>query len=182
MKTFLKNVIGLSDDAATQLRTVHGLDLLNTFQSLSNKDIDDICHTARKSGGMIEHPDSTRAVPVPNISNPGVTVPVIADKRLKLCIYGAKHLRRLSRPIKYAALAQPELDKFDSMQTIEASHVNPSDYVPPSNKDNMTHWLERLDSHLLQTNGVNGVPLAYVIRETVTVTLLANDPATNYAF
>ena len=44
-----------------------------------------------------------------------------------------------------------------------------------------THWLERLNSHLLQTNGVNGVPLAYVIRETVAVTLSATDPATNYA-
>ena len=99
MKTFLKNVIGLSDDAATQLHTIHGLDLLNAFQSLSNKDIDDICQTARKPGGMIEHPDSTMAVPLPNISNPGVTVPAIADKRLKLCVYEAKHLKHLSRPI-----------------------------------------------------------------------------------
>ena len=181
MKTFLKNVIGLPDDAATQLHTIHGLDLLNAFQSLSNKDIDDIFHTVRKPGGMIEHPDSTRAVPVPDIANPGVTVPAIAAKRLKLCVYGAKHLKRLSRPINYAALARPELDKFDSMQTIEASHIIPPDFAPPSNKDNVTHWLERLDSHLLQTNGVNCVPLAYVIRETVTVPLSATDPATNYA-
>ena len=67
------------------------------------------------------------------------------------------------------------------MQTIEASHFNPLNFAPPSNKDNVTHWLERLDSHLLQTNGVNGVHLAYVIRETVAVTLSATDPTTNYA-
>ena len=112
---------------------------------------------------MIEHPDITRAVPVANILNPGVTVPAIAAKRLKLCVYGAKHLKGLSCPINYASLSRPELDKFDSMQTIDVSHINPSDFAPPSNKDNLTHWLERLVSHLLQTNGVNGVPLAYVI-------------------
>ena len=180
MKILLKNVIGLSDDAVTQLHTVHGLDLLNTFQSLSNKDIDDICHTARKPRGMIEHSDSTKAVPVPNISNPGVTVPVIDAKRLKLYVCGAKHLRHISRSINYSALARPELIKFDSMQTIEFSHINPSNFAPPSNKDNVTHCLELLESHILQTNGVDGVPLAYLIRETVAVTLSATDPATNY--
>ena len=98
---------------------------------------------------MITHPNGTRASPLADIPNPGETVPVITAKRLKLCVYGAKHLHRLSRPIKYAALARTELNQFDAMQTIEVLHVNPSDLAPLSNKDNVAHWLERLDSHLL---------------------------------
>jgi len=181
MKTLLVTVVGLSDNAATRLRTDHGLDLLNIFQSLSDKDIDDIYSTARNPEEMIAHPDGTRASPLAGIQNLGVTVPAIVTKRLKLWVYGAKHLRRLSRPINYAALARTELDQFDAMQTIEVLHENPSDLAHPSNKDNVTHWFKRPNSHLLQTNGVNGVPLAYVVRENVAVILSANDPTTNFA-
>ena len=45
----------------------------------------------------------------------------------------------------------------------------------------MTHWLERINSHLLQTNGINDLPLAYIIREQVAVPLSVDDPSTNYA-
>ena len=141
MKILLIAVVGLSDDISTQLRTVHGLDLLNAFQSLSDKDIDDICSTTRNPGGMITHPDATRASPLADIQNSGVTVSAIADKRLKLCVYRAKHLRHLSRPINYAALARTELDQFDAMQTIDMLHETSSDLAPPSNRDNVTHWL-----------------------------------------
>ena len=61
------------------------------------------------------------------------------------------------------------------------SHETPTDLAPSSDKDNATHWLERLGSHLLQTNGVNGEPLAYIVRENVAVTLSANDTPYNYA-
>ena len=141
MKTFLMNEVGLSDAAATQLQTSHGIDLLNTFQSFSAKDIDDICSTARKPGGTMEHPDSTRTTPFSDILNPGVTVPAIVAKLLKLCVYGAKYRRRLSRSLNFVALTQAELNKFDAMQTIEEAHVNLPDLSPPSGKDNMKRWL-----------------------------------------
>ena len=181
MKTFLMNEVGLSDTAVTQLQTSHGIDLLNTFQSFSAKDIDDICSTARKPGKTIEHPDSTRTTPLSDIVNPGVTVPAIVAKRLKICVYGAKHRHCLSRPLNFAALTQVELNKFDEMQTIEKAHVNPPDLSPPSGKDNMTCWLECLESHLLQTNGIYGVPLAYVVRDTVNVPPHLTYSSTAYA-
>ena len=132
------NEVGLPDAAATELQAIRGIDLLNTFQSFSAKDIDDICSTARKPIGMLEHPDSTRTIPLSGIVNPGVTVPAIVAKRLKLCVYGAKNRRRLSRPLNFAALTQVELNKFDAMQTIEAAHVNSPDLSHPSGKDIMT--------------------------------------------
>ena len=98
---------------------------------------------------MIEHPDSTKTTPLSDIANTGVTVLTIVAKRLKLCVYGANHRHRLSRPLNFAALTQVELNKFDAMQTTEAVHVNPPDLSPPSSKDNMTRWLECLESHLL---------------------------------
>ena len=118
---------------------------------------------------MIEHPDSTRTTPLSDIVNPGVTVSAIVAKRLKLCVYGAKFRRRQSRPLNFAALTQVELNKFDTMQTIESAHVRPPDLSHPSSRDNMTRWLECLESHLFQTNGVYGAPLAYVVRNTVDV-------------
>ena len=181
MKTFLMNEVGLSDAAATQLQTSHGIDLLNTFQSFSAKDIDDICSTARKPGGTMEHPDSTRTTPFSDILNPGVTVPAIVAKLLKLCVYGAKYRRRLSRSLNFVALTQAELNKFDAMQTIEEAHVNLPDLSPPSSRDSMTRWLECLESHLLQTNGIYGVPLAYIVRDTVDVPPHLTHPATTYA-
>ena len=181
MKTFLMNEVGLSDAAATQLQTIHDIELLNTFQSFSAKDIDDIFSKARKPAGMIEHPDSTRTTPLSDIVNPGVTVPAIVAKRLELCVYRAKHRHRLSRPLNFAALTHFKLKKLDAMQTIEAAHINPPDLSPPSARDNMTRWLECLDSHLLQTNGVYGVPLVYVVRDTVNVPPHLTNPATDYA-
>ena len=153
------NEVGLSDAAATQLQTSHSIDLLNAFQSFSAKDINDICSTARKADGTIEHPDSTTTTPLSDIVDPGVIVPAIVAKRLKLRVYGAKHRRRLSRSFNFAALTQVELNKFDAMQTIEEAHVNPPDLSPPSGKNNMTRWLKCLESHLLQTNGIYCVPM-----------------------
>ena len=73
MKILLMNEVGLCDVVATQLQTIHGIYLLNTFQSFFIKDIDDICSNVRKPGGMIEHPDSTRTTPLSDLVNPGVT-------------------------------------------------------------------------------------------------------------
>ena len=135
MKTFLVDQIGLSTLAATTLRDDHGFDLLNVFQSFSLQDIDDICQTARKPGGMITNPASTRSNPLSDIANPGVTVPAIVAKRLKLCVYGSKHQTRLSRPLSFDTLARVNLDKYDHMQTIELSHVNPPDLSMPTTKE-----------------------------------------------
>ena len=181
MKTFLMNEVEFSDAAATQLQTIHGIDLLNTFQFFSAKNIDNICSTAQKPVGMIEHPDSTRTTLLSDIVNPGVTVPAIVTKRLKLCVYSVKHRRRLSRPFNFAALTQVERNKFDTIQTIEAAYVNPPDLSSPSSRDNMTCWLEYLESHLLQTNGVYGVLLAYVERDSVNVLPYLMYHTTNYA-
>ena len=41
-------------------------------------------------------------------------------------------------------------------------------------------WVETLDSHLLQTHGINGIPLSYVVRDETTVQPHASDPSTNY--
>ena len=94
MKTFLVDQIDLSTLAATTLRDDHGFDLLNVFQSFSLKDIDDICQTTRKPGGMISNPASTRNNPLPDIANSGVIVPALVSKRLKLCVYDSKHQTR----------------------------------------------------------------------------------------
>ena len=115
MKILLLNEVGLSDEVATQLQTIHGIYLLNTFQSFSAKDIDDICSNMRKPGRMIENLASTRTTPRSDIVNPGVTVPAIVVKRHRLCVYGAKHRRRLNCPLNIAALTQVELNKFDAM-------------------------------------------------------------------
>ena len=64
---------------------------------------------------MITHPDETKASPLPDILNPGMTVQKISAKRLKLYVYGSKYLRHLSCPINYAVLARTELDQFDAM-------------------------------------------------------------------
>ena len=180
MRKYLVGEIGLSTLVAITLRDDHGFDLLNAFQSFSMKDIDDICATARKPGGLIENLASTRASPLPDIANPGVTVPAIVTKRLKLCVYGVKHLASLSRPLNFTTLARASLDQYDHRQTIELSHENPPDLPVPTTKENMTIWVEILDSHLLQTHGTNGIAFSYVIRDDVTVKPHATDPPTNY--
>ena len=138
MRKLLIGEIGLSTLVAITLRDDHGFDLLNAFQSFSMKDIDDICATARKPGGLIENLASTRASLLPDIANPGVTVPAIVAKRLKLCVYGFKHLASLSRPLNFATLARASLDQYDHMQTIELSHETPPDLPIPTTKENMT--------------------------------------------
>ena len=89
MKTFLMNEVGLSNDATIQLRAIHGIDVFNAFQSFSNKGVVDTCSTARRPGGTISYPDSTRNTLFLNITNTGVAIPTIVAKNLKLCIYAA---------------------------------------------------------------------------------------------
>ena len=180
MKTFLINEIGLSNLAATTLRDDHGFDLFNAFQSFLMTDIDDIYSTASKPGGLISNPESTCADPLPDIANPGVTVPVIVAKRLKLFVCGSKHLTRLSIPLSFATLVRASLDQYDHMQTIELSHVDPPNLLKHNTKENMTIWIETLNSHLLQTYVINVILLFYVVREDITFKPHAGNQPTNY--
>ena len=87
MDAFLENMIGLSLPTRIAITTEQGLDRVQVFEELSRDDIDDLCKTARRPGGLISNPLAGIPGNPPLMMNPGVAVPAISVKRLKMCSF-----------------------------------------------------------------------------------------------
>ena len=68
---------GMAALCATALVTQQGIDNAETLADLSNEDVDGIGQCLRKPGGTIQRGGS-------RVSNPGILLPYIAEKKLKL--------------------------------------------------------------------------------------------------
>ena len=96
--------------------------------------------------------------------NPGVVVPSISiKKRLKMCVIYMKYLVRVSRPLVVSIYTLRNLSSYKEMRLIEKEHTNPTTLSSPTAKEDMVSFVENIDSHLLQTQGTQGV--AVEIRE-----------------
>ena len=84
MDAFLKNVIGLSIPTRIVIMAEQGLDRVQVFKELSREDIDDLCKTAQWPGGLMPNPLAGIRGNPPLMMNPGLAVPAILVKRLKM--------------------------------------------------------------------------------------------------
>ena len=116
MRLYLQNVTGIGDSPmgeATAKRDAvreEGIDNIEDLADFEEGDIKILCALVRKSIGIIEDlNDNTR-----RITNPGQSILMTVEKRLKLACYGLGIYQLLQRSITPESLSWARLKEFDN--------------------------------------------------------------------
>ena len=184
MRAYLRDVIGLADSAGTNPNARRdavrdeGLDSIQDFVEFDDDGIRTLCASVRKPGGTIVDPtDPTR-----RIQNPGISIPAIAEKRMKWAAYGARMYDLIGRPITADGLSRARLREFEDHFRVVNEHEDPENLPTISKTFGIMKALDALPVHLRERYGVCKVPLAYIIRkdaEPIALQQLGDDKITS---
>jgi len=170
IRTYLREVIGLGQDATGTTRSTafidEGLDSFDAFQSFAKADIKALCSLVRKPGGMIEDPNHVGAGDPRQVPIPGLRIPALSETRLIAAAYGAQLYAQIGRQLDAVSLSDTRLVTFRRhLETVE-SHDDPKTFPQIGKTFRIMKMWERFPTFLEEKLGVNGIALAYVIRET----------------
>ena len=165
MLQFLQADIGLSNQAALSIMDDHGLDSLDALQEFTQEEMKTLVQATRRPGGTVPNPQAGVAGQPDLIPNLGFRIPATCENRLYVAVFIAKHLARTSRQSDRARFSRAELTLYRQVMTTEKDREEPDEPTPPTKNQDMQRWFETLDSYLLVVYGVQGVPLAYVVRD-----------------
>lgn len=166
VRVFLREVIGLGiNDEGTrraEAMIAEGLDSFQAFLDFDKADIKSMCTAIRRPGGLIEDPNDENR----QIANPGLSIPAICESRLITAAYGAQVYSRIGRACTGVTLSRLRLKELKKHREAIGNHNDP-DGVPALSKTfGIMKFLEMLPTFLESKIGADGIPLAYVIRET----------------
>lgn len=181
LNAYLENVLGIVSPAIRAGLNEQGLTSFADFETLTEKDITQMCANVRKPGGLIANPmlagrgrgRGQQAEPQPplpaQIPNPGTLVGHVVEVRLKMLCYFVKHLVRIQR-MPFVAAEAP-LERLTSVYRLKEIEDEETDDelklpTPLAKIENVRVTLEDLDDYFRRKLGDNGCPLAYVVRET----------------
>ena len=102
-----------------------------------------------------------------NIPNPSIPVSLRAENNLKLAAYWCKFRVKTSKDTVPADIQLDEICKIRSLRDWELAHEDPQ---VPDNLINNKDWTKTMDGlveHLRNCLGTTGIPLAYVVRESI---------------
>jgi hypothetical protein len=178
LNNYLDNTIGIHDQATRLSLNGQGLESFDDFLTFTEKEIGEMCTNVRKPGGTIANPafDPNNIVPgIPaTIPNPGLTLGLGYEKRLKMLRYYIHHLNRIQRTM---VPAQATLARLTACYRRKEEEDEDEDVELPSKMtriDKVREVLENIDNYLTQKRGGSGLSLAYVVRDDVN--LPAVDP------
>ena len=86
--------MGFSAQAATYMTDVEEVNSLTETASMKDADVEKLCKTIRRPGGMIPNP--VAGVPA-MIANPGIPVSTRAERNMKMLCYYLRYYARVSR-------------------------------------------------------------------------------------
>ena len=115
------------------------------------------------------------------INNPGVSVSLIGHTNMKLVSFWLRYQELTSQLVIPANITLQNARSIESLKEWHDNHK--SDPDPPKGIIDAANWpktIELIEEYLKTCVGVNGVPLAYVVRKEPTVPAPNTDPATNY--
>jgi hypothetical protein len=156
-----------------QALIAQGLQDFDSYITLTDDDIEDICTNIRKPGGTVVNPNHDPVNPVvgvpATIPNPGIPIGHLTEKRQKMLRYHCFHLDRIQRPFVVASATLPILAECYKLQEQHESEDDVNLDMPNKlvNVDKFRQVLENLDDYLLRVRGVSGIPLSYIVRESV---------------
>ena len=165
VRNYLRNQIGLGTDAQGQLRAdaiiAEGIGSMSELAEFGKDDITTLCTSVRKPGGTIVDPaDATRTIP-----NPGQSIPSMCETRLILAAYGASIYTLIDRlPILPNMLSRTWLKQFKLHKDMVDNHTSPEDLPEISKNFGIMKFIDQFPAYLREMNGVQGIPLSYVIR------------------
>ena len=169
IRTYLREVIGLGADATGTERANaiidEGLASFDAFQNFAKADIKALCSSVRKPGGMIDDPNHNGVGDPRQIPNPGSRIPALCETKLIAAAYGAQLYEQIGRQPDALNLSATRLVAFRRhLETVE-SHDDPKSFPQIGKTFGIMKMLEQFPTFLEEKLGVNGIALAYVIRE-----------------
>ena len=123
---------------------------LDTLRSLLDSDVERLCKTVRRSGGLIPNPTAPPfgqppdAANPPYIYNPGVPIALIAENKLKLTAYYLRHQVRIGRTALAANIMSADVLLMRSIREHEEAHEQPSERPELKNVKEMVKFFESL--------------------------------------
>lgn len=183
LNNYLANTLGLAAAQRTALNE-QGLDSIDVFATLTENEITSICSNVRRPGGVVVNPVAGRgraaavaAAAGGMMTNPGVLIGYVYEKRLKMLRFYCCYLERVQRDFDDNAATLGVLTNCYGLKELEEAEDDEAK-APEKLSDvkNIRQTLENLDTYLLRKRGSWNIPLAYVVREVVALPAPANDP------
>ena len=115
MRTYLRDVIGIGDPLERREAVrLEGLETIEDFAEFEKEDIETLCASVRKPGGMIPNPNAAAPGAPATIPNPGYAIPAICEKRLVSAAYAAKIYAMIGRDITMNTMNRERLKRVFS--------------------------------------------------------------------
>ena len=149
--------LGFSPEAAKLLIREQGLDNPDRLRVLTDKNGDNICNVVRKPG-------SKNA----NGMHRGQQVPVIAQENLKVAVFLFHHRWRCTFDWEIMEEDKGTVHFLAGQKKFKDEYKDP-DVLLKINKSAMAGMVESIEEYLRSCHCVIWVPLAYIIRKSITV-------------
>ena len=156
--------LGFSDESARVMTDGQGLIDCLELGRMRDTDVTSLCKVLRSPGGTVAN-DVAAIAAGGNavVRNPGTQVTNRAEANLKLACYFIRHGMRVGTPVVPDHLLLAAVHDIEGLKLGEEDHKNPTNKLVIDGKD----WpanIEALEEYFRGYLGVNGIPLAYVIR------------------
>ena len=179
MRTTLTH-LGFTQDVATMITNVQGVDLIDELKFVNNKGVESLCNNIRKPGGMIPNPNAAAQGEPAMIRNPGQGVSACAKNNLKLCCYFICDHERISRSVTADQVTLANVRALCDLRDAEIHHVDHEQMPKLMDSKNGPKMMEGIVEYLHGCLGVTKILLSYIVHDHVEAPPKANDPETNY--
>jgi hypothetical protein len=175
---YLTTTLGITDADLVAALNGQGLTLPRDFVNLTEEDVTKICNNIRKPGGTIPNPALAAPNPPANapqtIPNPGISVGFVYEKRLQMLRYYVAHLVRTQRSFDADQATLNLLATIYALKEEEEGNDKLKLELPEKLKtvDKIRQSLENIDNYLTRKFGASGLPLMYIVRESVGLPLI----------
>jgi hypothetical protein len=169
LNLYLQNVLLINQPDTRAALNQQGLEAFGDFDGLTDKDIKNICANVRKPGGTIPNPNAGAANQPATITNPGVHLGYVFERRLEMLRYYVYHCVRVQRQFVPQQMTLARLLQVYHLKETEEVVKEETIKLPtPITKvEDIRTNIEDLDNYLLRKLGETGLPLAYIVREDV---------------
>ena len=168
--------LGFSDESARVMTDGQGLIDCLELGRMRDSDVTSLCKVLRSPGGTVAN-DVAAIAAGGNavVRNPGTEVTNRAEANLKLACYLIRHGYRVATPVIPDRLILTTVHEIEALKLGEEDHKNPAN-KPVIDDTNWPANIEALEEYFRGYLGVDGIPLAYIIRRPRIDERVAIDP------
>ena len=154
LRNYLTNTLGFPIELRNAIQG-QGLTSFQLLAKMEEDELTQLCRVIRRPGGTVG---------AGNAPNPGTSVPLVLEKRLKMLWYYKRHLQNVSRPF---APAQATIVRLNDAWRVKERHETEAEENVPNppaltSVNAIRECLENLDFYFQTKRGSRGHPLAYV--------------------